>query len=108
MEEKKNKEVKMGIMEGSSEEPQMPTFEQLNAAFMEVSQQNGALRQRLQQAERYISTINRLDYLIKVVELANSGTTYGFSSDFIVKCISEIEQVMAIPEETDKKEPEEN
>jgi ferritin len=106
--EEKNKEVKMGVVKGSKEEPKKPTFEQLNQAFMEVSQQNGMLRQRLQQAEKYIGTINRLDYLIKVVELANSGTTYSFSNDFIVKCISEIEQMMTIPEETDKKDPEEN
>ena len=108
MEEQKNKEVKMDVVKGGNEELKKPTYEQLNQAFMEVSQQNGMLRQRLQQAERYIQNVNRLDYIIKVVELANSGTTYSFSNDFIVKCVSEIEQMLTIPEETDKKDLEKN
>ena len=106
MEEKKSKEVKMNPT--SDEKMVKPTYEQLNAAFMELSQQNGLLRQRLQQAEKYINTISRLDYLIKVVELANGGTTYSFDNDFIVRCIAEIESLMTIPEEDNKEKPEEN
>ena len=99
--EEKSKEVKMNAAKGGNGQPELskPTYEQLNQAFMELSQQNGLLRQKLQQADRYIQTISRLDYLIKVIELANGGTTYNFSSDFIVKCIAEIEELMTIPEE---------
>ena len=103
MEEQKSKEVKLGVAKSNEEdikkEFQKPTYEQLNNAFMELSQQNNLLRQRLQQAEKYIGTINRLDYLIKMMELANGSSTYKFNADFVLKCIEEIESLMTLSEE---------
>ena len=41
----------------------------------------------------------RLDYLFKVVE-----NGHMFKQDFFEKCIAEIEELMTVPEETDKEE----
>ena len=47
---------------------------------------------------------NRLDYLFRIVEDSNSGSTYKFSSDFVLKCVAEIEEAMIVPEKEDKEE----
>ena len=101
MEEQKNsKEIKMkvaGKEDNPSEEKKMPTFEELYGAYMDLAQKHQYAVQKLQQAEKYIQTINRLDYLFKVLEFKTN-----FEGDFVIKCADEIQDIMTIPEEPEK------
>lgn len=103
MEEQKNsKEVKMEVTNQSNQE-NMPTFDELYKAYMDLANKHQLAIQKLQQADRYIQTFNRLDYLFKIVEIQDankSGRT--FKDDFYYKCVEEIEEMMTIPEENSK------
>lgn len=85
-EEKKSKESKK----------QEFTYEQLEQ--IAVSQQK-QLQTAYKQLEQLIkdTTYKRLDYLFKVVE-----NKEVFKKEFTTSCISEIEQIMIIPEEDNK------
>ena len=109
MEEQKNKakEVKM---EGVGGKQQKLTYDQLKEVADKLWNENKYLRQQLQQATDFASTVKRLDYLFKVVELASqyaSKIEYPcFARDFVEECISEIQDAMVLPEENEK--PQEN
>lgn len=83
------------------EEQKKLTYEQLNDACNQLWQQNRQLIKKTNELEQF--AINkRLDYLFKVLEHSK-----GFSSDFIINCVNEIEEAMTIPqntEDTNKKE----
>ena len=106
------KKAKMEVMRNKeskeTSENQKYTYEQLNNFCNELFQENQYLKQRLQQLEKFAQTINRLEYLFKVVELSNKNSTFGFDQDFVSSCIAEIQDLMTIPEETEKGEPKEN
>lgn len=89
-EQKKAKSVSMNAAEASNKKL---TYEQLNDACNQLWQQNKQLAVRNRELEQFVMN-KRLDYLFKIVEFSNK-----FSSDFIVSCISEIEQTMTIPSE---------
>lgn len=91
MEEQKNKEVKMGA------EKKLP-YEKLSEIADNLFNENRYLKQQLQQAERFIQTFNRLDYLFKVIETSNTQGSWHFPDDFCAKCMEEIEDIMTIPE----------
>ena len=104
MEEQKNKgkEVKMEPVKGSDNqtgEDKQLTYEQLNNACVQLSQQNQYLRQQIEQANKLLNTFSRLDYLFKVVELANKAGQFHFEDDFVLSCYAEIQEIMTIPEE---------
>lgn len=103
MEEQKNKEVK----EKTAEE-QKYTYEQLADICNKLFQENQQLKHQIQQAEKFIQTINRLDYLFRVVEISNKDSRWQFSEDFTSSCIEEIQNLITIPEESDKETPEGN
>lgn len=94
MEEQKNNEVKMTPNTESQEQPQKYTYEELTKIANDLFNDNRYLKHQLQQAGEYIQTIDRLEHLLKVVEIANSNNTYSFSNDFVSKCISDIENTM--------------
>ena len=100
MEEQKSKEVKMNPENGQ----QKLTYDQLKEVADKLWNDNRYLRQELQKATEFANTINRLDYLFKVVEVANNEGKYNFSSEFTAKCYDEIEKVLSLPEQ----EPEKN
>lgn len=84
--------------EGKSEKKKL-TYEQLNDACNQLWQQNRQLAKRNQELEQFAMN-KRLDYLFKVVEFSKM-----FSSDFVVNCTSEIEEVMTpqpMPEEKEE------
>lgn len=106
MEEKKiaSKEIKMEPVEKPKEQQRL-TYEELNQACAELSQQlqnqNAyiqKMRQQLQQLDMLLQT-KRIDYLFKVVELQDN-----FKSDFVVACCDEIQESLTIPQEDEKKE----
>lgn len=116
MEEEKitNKETKMAVVQGgktdSQDQPKRLSYEELNQACMELSQQNQQmqkyiqqLRQQMQQIEMTLQT-KRLDYLLKVVELSMNSSIWHFADDFVEKCMAEIQESLTIPEEENKQQ----
>lgn len=73
------------------EEKKQLTYEQLQQVAL-------TLQQRCMQAEERLAAINmtttRLNYLFKVLEFETS-----FSTDFVHKCVTEIESLLEIKEE---------
>lgn len=75
------------------------SYEQLENVAHQLSGQVRVLYAKLQEANA-TNIFKRLDYLFKVVE-----NSHAFNEEFISKCISEIEELMTIPEtEEDTKE----
>lgn len=114
MEEQKNsKEIKMTPTEGVEEKPvQKLDYDQLNQVCMELSQQvqkqNNYIQKLLKQLQEmeYMLQARRLDYLLKIVELANTSGTYKFTLDFVEDCISEIQEGLYPKEKPEKKKKE--
>lgn len=109
-EQKKSNEVKLGVVKGAEQEVpegKRYTYEQLDGICGKLYQENQYLKRQLQGAEQAMIT-KRMDYLFKVVECANnncdSNTIYRFDSDFVAKCINEIQEMLTIPEEEKTKE----
>ena len=108
MEEQKNngKEVKMQPVNGGNQgnNQEKISYEKLTDIANNLFSENRYLKQQLQQANEALRTINRLDYLLKIVELANNAGTYKFNSDFVVSSVEEIEKIMTPPLEEEKTE----
>ena len=109
MEEKNAKEVSMAP---SEEKTQKLSYEELNQACAELSQQNAQLREYAQKLYKQMQQMDmayqfkRLDYLFKVIETANSNKLWQFSEEFINMAFKEIEETLTIPEEEEKEEVE--
>ena len=109
MEEQKivSKEVKMNVAKtGNREKQQKLSYDELNQACMEMSQQLQnqnkyiqQLRQQMQQMDFALQT-KRMDYLFKVVEISNNyrSSDYPcFARDFVENCLAEIQEALTIP-----------
>lgn len=97
MEEQKKKVVKMQPAT-KDERPEKMSYEQLENVAHQLSEQAKQLYMKLQ-AANMSNMFKRLDYLFKVVE-----NGHMFKQDFLEKCIAEIEEIITVPEETDKEE----
>ena len=97
MEEQKKKVVKMQPAT-KDERPEKLSYEQLENVAHQLSEQTKQLYMKLQ-AANMSNMFKRLDYLFKVVE-----NGHMFKQDFLEKCIAEIEEIITVPEETDKEE----
>ena len=97
MEEQKKKVVKMQPAT-KDERPEKLSYEQLENVAHQLSEQAKQLYMKLQ-AANMSNMFKRLDYLFKVVE-----NGHMFKQDFLEKCIAEIEEIITVPEETDKEE----
>ena len=97
MEEQKKKVVKMQPAT-KDERPEKLSYEQLENVAHQLSEQAKQLYTKLQ-AANMSNMFKRLDYLFKIVE-----NGHMFKQDFLEKCIAEIEEIMTVPEETDKEE----
>ena len=82
------------------------TYEQLKEAADKLWNDNRYLRQEVQKASEFINTINRLDYLFKVVEIShnNRNNSVSFADEFVEKCITEIQDGLTLPEQKEEKE----
>ena len=98
MEEQKGKVVEMQPTTKETERPEKMSYEQLENIAHQLSEQAKQLYMKLQDANMS-NMFKRLDYLFKVVE-----NGHMFKQDFLEKCIAEIEEIMTVPEETDKEE----
>lgn len=121
MEENKivGKEVKMGVLKAgedinaaNSKAPQKLSYEQLNQACADMSQQlqnQGDYIQKMRaqiQQMGYALQTKRVDYLFKVLEISygNSHSEYAcFSKEFVEGCVAEIQDALTI-----KAEPEDS
>ena len=116
MEEQKinSKEVKMqsnaGVKQDNQEETQekLP-YDKVKEIADSLWNENRYLKQQLQNASQTLSSINRLNYLLKVVEIShnNRNNSVSFTTDFIEKCIDEIQKIMTLPVEEKKEEEKE-
>ena len=93
MEEQKGKVVDMQPMAKETERPEKMSYEQLENVAHQLSEQAKQLYMKLQDANMN-NIFKRLDYLFKVVE-----NGHMFKQDFLDKCITEIEELMTVPEE---------
>ena len=81
------------------------SYEQLQNVAHQLSEQVRQLYAKLQEANM-VNIFKRLDYLFKVVEHSSK-----FDIEFLEKCISEIQEILTIPEnkeENNEKEEEDN
>lgn len=101
MEEQKGKVVEMQPTVKETERPKKMSYEQLENIAHQLSEQAKQLYMKLQDANMN-NMFKRLDYLFKVVE-----NGHMFKQDFLEKSIAEIEEIMTIPEETEKDNKEE-
>ena len=98
MEEQKKKVVEMQPVIKETERPEKMSYEQLENIAHQLSEQNKQLYMKLQ-ATNMSNMFKRLDYLFKVVE-----NGHMFKQDFLEKCITEIEEIMTVPEESENSE----
>lgn len=100
MEEQKEKVIKMQPTINETERPEKMSYEQLENVAHQLSEQAKQLYMKLQ-AANMSNIFKRLDYLFKVLE-----NGHMFRQDFVDKCVSEIEELMSVPEETEEAETE--
>lgn len=98
MEEKKEAEVVNLRPEVEAARPEKMSYEQLENIAHQLSEQAKQLYARLQEANM-TNMFKRLDYLFKVVENA-----HAFSEEFVAKCVTEIEDLMTVPETEEETE----
>ena len=98
MEEQKKKVVKMQPATKDERPEKKLSYSELENVAHQLSEQTKQLYMKLQ-AANMSNMFKRLDYLFKVVE-----NGHMFKQDFLEKCIAEIEEIMTVPEETDKEE----
>lgn len=101
MEEQKKKVVEMQPTTKETERPEKMSYEQLEQIAHQLSEQARQLYSQLQKSNM-TNMFKRLDYLFKVVE-----NGHMFKQDFLEKCITEIEEIMTVPEETEEGNKEE-
>lgn len=98
MEEQKEKAVEMQPATKETEQPQKMSYEQLEQVAHQLSEQARQLYGQLQKSN-LSNMFKRLDYLFKVVE-----NGHMFKQDFLDKCITEIEELMTVPEDVKEEE----
>lgn len=105
-----SKEVKMNV---STEQPQKLSYEELNQACAEMSQQIQQQNKHIQQMHKQMQEMSfmlqskRMDYLFKVVELADeykSSDYPCFSKQFVEECLAEIQESLTIPQQEEREE----
>ena len=76
------------------EQPKQLSYEELRNIAGQLQQQNMQLRRALNDLN-YKNMFERLNYLFKVMEFSHM-----FSDEFVGKCVTEIESLMTISEDT--------
>lgn len=76
------------------EQPKQLSYDEIRNIAGQLQQQNMQLRKALNDLN-YKNMFERLNYLFKVMEFSHM-----FSDEFVGKCVSEIESIMTIPEDT--------
>ena len=76
------------------EQPKQLSYEDLRNIAGQLQQQNMQLRRALNDLN-YKNMFERLNYLFKVMEFSHM-----FNDEFVGKCVTEIESLMTLPEDT--------
>ena len=95
MEEKKATAKVVEMKPQETEQSQKMSYEQLEQVAHQLSEQARQLYNQLQKSN-LTNMFKRLDYLFKVVE-----NGHMFKQDFLERCVSEIEDIMTVPEESE-------
>lgn len=106
MEEQNNKEVKLHPTKNKETNKKL-SYEKLNEMANQLFNENRYLKLQLQKATEFINTIDKLNYLFRVVEIDhnNRSNNVSFDQSFVEECISNIQKMLSMPEEnTTKKE----
>lgn len=104
--EKKSKEVKMNGGNGNGgKQPEKIPYEQLEQIAGQLNQQCRVLQQQLVQAQNTIAEFNEIGMLLGVL-----GKSEHFSSQFVERCSSKIEELItrAFDESEEHQEHEQN
>lgn len=80
------------------------SYEELNNIAVQLSKEKEWLTARLQEAEAALRSIDRLNILMRIIDINNRADKFHFSDDFISSCISEIEEMVTLPKEEPKTE----
>lgn len=81
-----------------AKKPEKMSYEQLENVAHQLSNQVQQLHAKLYEAN-VNNIFKRLDYLFKVVENA-----HAFNEAFVTKCLTEIEELMTVPEPEEEAE----
>ena len=100
MEEKKATAKVVEMKPQETEQSQKMSYEQLEQVAHQLSEQARQLYSQLQKSN-LTNMFKRLDYLFKVVE-----NGHMFKQDFLERCVSEIEDIMTVPEESENNKEE--
>lgn len=115
MEEQKkdNKVVEMKVAKGANQKEQEQekiSYEKLNSIAVQLYNENQQLKQRVHDMTEALKVVNRMDYLLKIIEIDYNSRHYKatFSLDFVQNCINEVQELMTLPksEESEKQEEE--
>ena len=105
MEEQKSKEIKMDV--ASNKEL---SYDDLKKVCADLKDQKDNYETYIKNLHRQMAEMNamlqtkRLDYLFKVVEIANDSTgAFNFRVDFVTSCIEEIQESLTIPQDENTK-----
>lgn len=90
------KTFKMG--EKPAEESREYSYEELRNVVEQLFAHNKQLKAQIQ-AMQDTRFLTRLDFNLKIVELANKGGEYRFTPEFVNNTIAEIEESMTIKSE---------
>ena len=108
--EENTKTVKLG--EQPKEEKKELSYTELQDVAEKLFNQNKQFAAQNSQLKQQLQAVNesrfltRLDFQIRIVDIANKGGEYRFSPEFIDKTIAEIEESMTIKEESNGGEQE--
>lgn len=83
------------VKRGTADRPEKMSYEQLENVAHQLSEQSRQLYMKLQAANMN-NVFKRLDYLFKVIE-----NGHMFNQAFVDKCVSEIEELITVPEGTE-------
>lgn len=86
--------MKEKVKAQAPEQPKQLSYEELRNIAGQLQQQNMQLRRALNDLN-YKNMFERLNYLFKVMEFSHM-----FSDEFVGKCVTEIESLMTLPEDT--------
>lgn len=115
MEEQKkdNKVVEMKVAKGANQKEQEQeklSYEKLNSIAVQLYNENQQLKQRVHDMTEALKVVNRMDYLLKIIEIDYNSRHYKatFGLDFVQSCINEVQELMTLPksEESEKQEEE--
>ncbi len=112
---KESKVVELNTAEGKQQDgtQEKLSYEKLNEIAVQLSNENRYLKQQLQRLTEALNTVNRMDYLLKIVEIDRNSRRCqaSFDTEFVESCIGEIQKLMTLPKketaDEDTKEGEE-